>query len=1097
MIARLDLRPAADGASDAVIDLDIRQRTVDGTDRGLRAIIGDEGQPPAAGGAGRPRYRMDDAALLRAPLHSALAIPDWPDLDDRTPDGTDRCRAWIRQVWSDPVLADAVRHASRDLSRELDMACATEAELDADTARRLVLRLGAYALRASRRSTPFGLFAGVAPAYIARTASTRWGDRHVAIARASGVWIADIVARLEAIPELRSQLTLTTNNILVRRGDRLVVPWLVRDLEQDITSTAVPEISLRRTREVQIAVDAATQPVRYHDLVTTVLASVPSLTCGTARTLVDHLICSRVLISNLNPPSTHVDALGYLVDQLEEAGADQVAPAAVMVADLRTIHRLLCDHNQRPVAYSAAVRTVAAARMATLSSTPKPLAVDVRLDADLVLPTTVAREITSAVEALTRISAYPRGTANWHRYAEEFARRYGTQTLVPLLDVIDPHTGLGFPNDYLGSTPQRPAPASARDARLLALAQAAALAGHDEVELTETLIRHLARDGANTMQGPAHLEAAVEIQATSLPDLQSGQFQLVIRAITRAMGTMSGGRWTALLDPFARTGVPAALRNMPTLHPDAMAVQLAYPALRHDGTHITRTPQLLPVISIAEHRPAAPDVIPLSDLAVGKDPSDGGLYLFSLTRRRRLEPTSMHPLHPAAQMPPIARFLSEIGRGHATVVTEFDWGSAAALPFLPRIRHGRTVLSPARWLLPADHLPGPTATTAAWSAAFADVRSQLRIPAHVLMTYWDQRLLLDLNQAGHRALLRSHLERPHLGPITLAESAPTGTHKWLGRPHELVALLRAAPRPVRRQPAPAPRLIHPAPAELPGDTSNLSIRLDARPRAARDITTIHLPRLAERLRTTGLAPRWWFTVDGGHIDLHLKTQTLDATVRTVSAWTAELITAGLLPDHGMSINPHRHDYRWGTDDLLQAAERVATTDTETVLSTPHHPERLDPRVLTAVNLVAIAIALTGNIDQGMQWLTRHAVTDPTPSPQPRPILKQVVRAADPTHDWAALRALPGGNALTAGWTQRHHALTDYGRRLRPHGNPHFDAVLDALLHEHHLRAVGDDPTHERGCRRLARAAACTWQARQLNSQSTEESHAHLQSNASQ
>jgi lantibiotic biosynthesis protein len=88
-----------------------------------------------------------------------------------------------------------------------------------------------------------------------------------------------------------------------------------------------------------------------------------------------------------------------------------------------------------------------------------------------------------------------------------------------------------------------------------------------------------------------------------------------------------------------------------------------------------------------------------------------------------------------------------------------------------------------------------------------------------------------------------------------------------------------------------------------------------------------------------------------------------------------------------------------------------------------------------------------------------------------------MRLTDPSGDWAALRALPGGEALVLAWGRRRSALAAYRAHLRPAEGPDPDPVLAALLHLHHARMVGINQNSERICRRLARATALRWVAR--------------------
>jgi lantibiotic biosynthesis protein len=48
-----------------------------------------------------------------------------------------------------------------------------------------------YLLRWASRATPFGLFAGVAPAVLGPAALVRFGGRHMTVTRPGGTWVTD------------------------------------------------------------------------------------------------------------------------------------------------------------------------------------------------------------------------------------------------------------------------------------------------------------------------------------------------------------------------------------------------------------------------------------------------------------------------------------------------------------------------------------------------------------------------------------------------------------------------------------------------------------------------------------------------------------------------------------------------------------------------------------------------------------------------------------------------------------------------------------------------------------------------------------------
>jgi lantibiotic biosynthesis protein len=109
-------------------------------------------------------------------------------------------------------------------------------------------------------------------------------------------------------------------------------------------------------------------------------------------------------------------------------------------------------------------------------------------------------------------------------------------------------------------------------------------------------------------------------------------------------------------------------------------------------------------------------------------------------------------------VPPVARLLFELPRVGWTPVGRFDWGHAASLPFLPRLRLDRTVLSSARWQLRPGDLPGAKADWREWTVALSRLQQRLKLPDWVSVGSGDRQLRLNLDHPMDQALLRSHLD---------------------------------------------------------------------------------------------------------------------------------------------------------------------------------------------------------------------------------------------------------------------------------------------------------------------------------------------------
>ncbi|MFD0857176.1 lantibiotic dehydratase, partial [Actinomadura adrarensis] len=970
-------------------------------------------------------------------------------------------------------------HASPVLAQQVATVCSA-AKPDARRTRRAVLSVTRYLLRMTRRATPFGLFAGIAPASFGPRPVVGWGEAHQFVAQADTGWVNSVIARLEACPQVLRRLRVVTNSLVFVRGGRLVVPYPSKGSGQ----AAVAEVSLRYTSVVRIAVEAARAPIRVETLVNTLAAARPDRSRPEFEALIIALVDQGALITSLRAPSTSPNALDHLLEQLEQAEVDELPQGRDVLNRLRAVNADLAEHNRTASAAARRkLRAVVRERMAELDTVAVPsVAVDMRLDCSLVLPRLVAQEVETAASALARLTELPSGSPAWRSYHNRFFERYGIGSLVPVRELVDPDIGLGFPSGYLDAEPEPPEPVAARQLRLLALAQTAALDGRQEVVLDEELIGELQIGERAQPELPPHLELRFRLQAASPEALARGDFQLAVVGTSRGIGTTTG-RFISLLSSDEQAKTAALFEELPVGQPGALAVQMSFPPLDRSHAQLARAPELLAAtIGLAEHRPPGPSQIGVDDLAVGCDRNR--LYLASVTRQRRLEPLALHALDLRAHTPPLARFLIEIAKAQAAVVSSFSWGPAGQLPFVPRLRVGRTILSSARWRLHRSDLPGQRAPLAQWQECLHQWRHLRRVPDVVALSQGDRLLPLDLSESAHIAVLRSYLNSVEVAVLT---ETVTKDDWFDGHAHEIVAALTAvdAEKAERASSISTAHLLRWDHGQLPGASLVLLAKLYSSFEQHPEILGRYLPDL---LAQWDEPPRWWFLrYRDPHPHLRLRFALNDPSdfglaAGCVGAWAAVLRDEGLIGETQFATS-FPETGRWGKGVVMDAAEEVFAADSQALVVQFTQADRVQPEALMAANLVSIAIAFTGRARHGMDWLIRHGRVS-APRPVERPLLHESVRLADPSRDWQALRAVAGGKAVLAAWQARDLALAHYRNRLRQDENLNPDLVLDSLLHAHHIRAAGLAKENERTCVQLARATALAWSAQHPGSTET-------------
>ncbi|NUS04972.1 MAG: lantibiotic dehydratase [Nonomuraea sp.] len=846
------------------------------------------------------------------------------------------------------------------------------------------------------------------------------------------------------------------NDLCVVRGDRLVLPYVRRGGAD--SGKAVKELSVRHTEPVRLAMEWAARPIPYAELVDRLKAAFPRASEQVIESMTGQLVERDVLLTDLRPPLSASDPLAYVLERV--AAVDGLEEAA----RLREIGAALaryaaCPPGEGRTAWGAAVAAMRALRPADKA----PIHVDLRFDADVTLPEAVAEEAAAAATALLSMSRSGESPPHLAEYHTAFLERYGTDQLIPFLELVDPERGLGFPSGYLVPASERPAkPAPERenphDALLAELAQEALRAGAAEVVLDDELVARLAAgERESRLSPPESAELCVQVMAESAEALDEGEFRLVLApAVGSSMAGSFYGRFAYL---FPEGGYPM----VPDSGGGPLKAQLIYQPVLPRVANVAQVPVVcdhtIAVGTFAER--SDPHVLGAGDLLVGAD--GHRLFLVSGPHGREITAVSPHMLDPTRLSANAARLIQDIsdsGRHHPH---GWSWGAAEVLPWLPRVRYGRTVLAPARWR-PDAAMGERDLGDHEWNAALDAWRERWQVPDRVQVVAGDHRVELDLTVPLHRRLLRHELTRRPTAwvcepPGTAAETG------WLGgHANELVVpltLVTAAARPDRRLPhgrAPRPR-------HLPGGEW-LYAKLYGT-RAGQDgLLGRHLPALIEELPPS--VDRWFFIRyqdPDPHLRLRFHGDPHEVNALLLPAlrdWADTLCREGLASR--LTLDTYEPEIaRYGGAETIEAAERVFTADSVAVLAQLQLRERglgIDAEQLVAANYVDLLHAM-GDPDW-QQWLLSELPKGDDHAAF-REVRRNAIRLIDPDGEWQALAATPGGAELLAIWQARRPALAAYGEAVRTATRltgTRF-TLVSALLHMHHNRLAGIQANAER------------------------------------
>ncbi|SFJ63591.1 mRNA interferase HicA [Amycolatopsis sacchari] len=924
-------------------------------------------------------FRCYPTFLLRAPLLPRHRLRAAPTADDG-----------MRERLGSPLLREAVAVASPALAAAADKVQAGQEPASP----RLRSALARYELRMAGRPTPFGLLAGVALGEFADHVDAVLGSAHRRHVQPDHAWLSDWADELEADAEVLARLEVRPNNLFTRHGDRLSVPHGKR------------LASVRATAVVDHVLRAAADGIRVADLVDVVAQGFP----GLDRSRVAPLVTQLVRLGFLRTPLRHAeDPLAAFPDHQRAA----------------RIQDLIDDYRRSPLGSGTA--QLAALRCAT--GADSPVQVDLELDARVKLPRNVARELERTADAVWRLSAMDNARSRaLTAYHARFLERYGLGELVPVTDLLDPDVGIGPAADY--EKPWTADPDDARQPVLNRLLVQALVDGVREVVLDDDLIAQLSPPGGTP---PATAELFTTLHAVSPEALDRGEFELVLNPV---MGTQLAG---ASFGRFGHLpGVRELLADLAS-RDDRVPVQLTHVTTEPRHANVTRAPLVLDH-SLAVGTGQASE-LRLTEIAVAADAHR--LRLYSVSLGREIVPRLLHVLDISTAAPEVVRFLWDVSMMGVRTLKPWNWAALRDSPFLPAIRYGRAVLSPATWRVTADDVATDDALTA-W-------RKRWGVPDRVRLTQVDQQLCLDLTASEHRVLLREDTRKSGTA-VVCEDRAPDRDQGWLRGPEgvheaELVVPLIAVEPVARPVKTPFPLRTKPV-VHLPGGEW-VSAHLQCSPHRQREVLAGHLRPWLATLESE--VDRWFFVRyeaedQRPHIRLRLHGDVLPR-LREQLAALADARLAG-----EFSLHVYRPEVeRYGGEHLIGLAERFFTADSRLVLR----------RMATGQDIVAVAADVVALVSlfHGEDW-PRWLLSA---FPKNETTHKAFTRRRRDALAAVTLDPVPGDEE----WAE---LLTRYGKEAATNAGASPDEILRALLHLHCNRRLGTDFRAEAEVYAIARGA---------------------------
>ena len=653
---------------------------------------------------------------------------------------------FLNQIINDKYLREGIKWASPNLYEMIKLFLESNKPLTSNAYK----SISNYFIRMTTRPTPFGLFAGIGIGF-GDSKDTRIIINEKLLQkfiRVDREWLNGVIKKFERNDEIIINLKVLMNPNVYISGNRLVNPYKRSNEERKyrIKST------IRLSENVKRVIEKTATPILFKDLVNHLLKKNPTVPKQIVMKFLLQLIEEEYLISELRLQILNVEPLAELISIVEKFNNRETELLYKCLTGIK-------EYETKPIDEAIDRYSELLENMKQIYLTKNYLQIDTKLTID---QASISRYHLNQLEETARYLVdlakcvdYPNEIDN---YRDEFIERYGVNTFVPILELLDDNLGLGAPSDYRfqPSVNKRKANHASFRSPL------------KDIILNKTLIAVKKGDtqislDSNDLEKIKHLSAQQRVKRKIPPEFEmsfyvnlqcDGDLQFIIgpNGGSQSVGN-SFGRFTHLFNKAELKQVGNLYQKKHELYKNEyIIIELQEtPTAEKLGNIMTSmhvwTDCVLTSGNIYHENPNS---INLHDVYVGIDRSTNGLCLYSKKHKKRIFAQMSSMLNPMYCSNAI-RFMLEVTTfGYFNAFSPFvDWVTNSNI-FSPRILHKKIILSPASWTISKSYLRVKgNCSREDISAALAIFFEQWNIPKYVYIKENDNLLLINIDNTLH------------------------------------------------------------------------------------------------------------------------------------------------------------------------------------------------------------------------------------------------------------------------------------------------------------------------------------------------------------
>ncbi|WP_434291797.1 lantibiotic dehydratase [Clostridium botulinum] len=717
-------------------------------------------------------YKPLDFFMVRTPI---LPVNSYNYIFDNELNNSEIIEKLIH-ISKDPIIRETIAVASPDLLSSLDKLNTSINEKEKE---KILSSLLKYFIRMSTRTTPFGIFSGVTSGKFTNETNINLKDisEYRKRARPDMEWVFKVINYLEKKDHILKDLVVTWNSIAEFIGSRVELVYTsIYAQERNDNINSSDKISIRASVAVKYVAKKSLNGIKYNDLLNLLIEKYPDTDAIKIDNFLKELINKEILITELRPPLDIPEPYRYVLGKLEH-----IELAKEDFDSLSEIEKMIKYYNSLPIGNGENQYLNIISKMKNITKSKSYLQVDLRILEDKIeLNKCIANELAEFAGMLFRLSSVENNVENIEQYKTDFIERYGEEQEVPLLEVINPDKGLGFPADYTVPFSNKQLHQREVNKNFLNIQEhfvykvIKAINNKESIiEFNHDDIKEIQIEKSSFNNIPRSLELNVFIRADSKEDIDNGNYELFLgpNAGSDSAGK-TFGRFGDILDKQIYDEFKK-INNIEKQQLDSGKIftQLIFAPTKGSIGNICLSPNIrdYEIILSTSSSIEREKVISIEDLVVGINRNR--LYLKSISLNKEVIVTTNHMLNRRI-MPNICRFLLDISEDK-----RINWfpmrllETVSKFPYVPQIKVDKVILNPKTWILNEDILNTKLKNIS--KKEFEDVikkwKSEWNVPNFIYQVEADNRLMFNLNNKVHLNELLNILKKKKNIKITDVE----------------------------------------------------------------------------------------------------------------------------------------------------------------------------------------------------------------------------------------------------------------------------------------------------------------------------------------